>query len=162
MNSRRAALQAAAALLATLALPAAVRAQGASHGAKALPPSVSLAAELAAALEARKALVVMVSLEGCPYCRVVRESHLLALRAEGQPVVQVEIAAATPLVDLQGRRSTHQAVVRELGVKVAPTVLFFGPGGKEAAPRIAGMPIADFYGAYLQERVETANRAAGG
>jgi hypothetical protein len=161
VSTRRAALQAAGVALAALALPGVVRARGPGHGVGVLPQSVSLAAELAAALAARKGLVVMASLEGCPYCRIVRESYLLGMRAEGQPVVQVEMAASAPLVDLQGRASTHQQVVRALGVRVAPTVLFFGPGGKEVAPRIAGMPIPDFYGAYLQERVEAANRAAG-
>lgn len=152
MSTRRTLLVAGAALLAG---PAFARAPLAV-----LPRPDSLQRQVAAATASGKALVVLVSLEGCPWCKVVRESYLLPLLAEGQPVAQIEFSASLPLRDLQGQPSTHKDVVRALGVKVAPTVLFFGPGGREAAPRIAGMPLPDFYGAYLQERVEAANRAA--
>ena len=46
------------------------------------------------------------------------------------------------------------------GVSVAPVVLFIGPGGREVAPRLSGY-MADFYGAYLDERMVTALRSAG-
>ncbi|AMO25239.1 hypothetical protein UC35_03875 [Ramlibacter tataouinensis] len=133
---------------------------GANDGkaAGALPQPKSLATELERALAARKALVLLVSLEGCPYCNLVRGSYLAPLREQGQPVAQIEWGRATALADLQGRASTHDAVVRAFGVRLAPTVLFLGRGGKEAARRLAGMAIPDFYGAYLSERVESANR----
>lgn len=127
--------------------------------APALPVASSLMAELAAALGKGRALVVMVSLEGCPFCKIVRENYLTPLRAEGQPVVQLEMKRALPLVDLSGASTTHGRFVESQGVKVAPTVLFLGRGGKEAAPRLAGVTIPDFYGAYLQDRVDAANRS---
>ena len=151
MSTRRALLLAAGALLA-----GAVRARDVHPG---LPRSASIALDLAAALAARKALVVMVSLHGCPFCRIVRESYLVPLRASGQPVVQVEMVGALPLTDVQGRASTHEQVVRDFGARVAPTVLFLGRNGKEAASRLEGMLIEDFYGAYLQDRVAAANRS---
>lgn len=154
MSTRRALLQAAAASCAGAWLPAS------AAPVRLLPRPASLADELARALAARQALVVMVSLEGCPWCKLVRESYLVPLRSAGQAVVQVEMAESLPLVDLQGRTSTHQQVVRALDVRVAPTVLFFGRRGQEAAPRLAGMATPDFYGAYLDERVAAANRAA--
>ncbi len=124
-----------------------------------LPHPQSLAAELARALAARKTLVVMVSLEGCPYCKIVRESYLAPLRAEGQPIVQVEIARALPVLDFQGRATTHEQLAKQWQARVAPTVLFFGREGRMAAPALAGMAIPDFYGAYLQERIDAANRS---
>lgn len=158
MSTRRTVLAAAGSLLAAWMLPAAAQAQSA-RAAAVLPRPASLAAELAGALGRGKALVVLVSLEGCPYCHLVRQSYLAPLRAEGQPVVQVELAEALPLLDPQGRPSTHEQLARALGVRVAPTVLFLGAGGREAAPRLDGVASADFYGAYLQERVDAANRA---
>jgi len=76
-------------------------------------------------------------------------------------VVQVEMGRALPLADLRGRASTHAQVVRDFGARVAPTVLFLGRGGREAAPRLEGLLTEDFYGAYLQDRVEAANRSLG-
>lgn len=154
MSTRRALLLAGGGLLAGgAAWPAAEQ--------TALPVSSSLAQDLAAALAAGKALVVMVSLEGCPYCRIVRRSYLQPLRAAGQPVVQIEMGRSLPLADLRGRASTHGEVVRAWGARVAPTVLFLGRDGREAAPRLEGLLTEDFYGAYLQDRVEAANRTVG-
>lgn len=154
MKTRRAALRVGAGTLAAFWL-ARTGASGAT-----LPQAVSLAAEIARAAAARKALLVMVSLEGCPYCKLVRDSYLAPLHAAGQPIVQVEMGRSLPLVDAQGRASTHDQVVRALDVRVAPTVLFLRRGGIEAAARLTGVPLPDFYGAYLDERVEAANRAA--
>ena len=39
---------------------------------------------------------------------------------------------------------------------VAPTLLFLGPKGEELAERLVGGSIPDFYGAYLEQRLEQA------
>jgi hypothetical protein len=39
-------------------------------------------------------------------------------------------------------------------------VLFFGPGAREVAPRLVGLS-PDFYGAYLDQRLDTARRRLG-
>jgi hypothetical protein len=127
--------------------------------AAALPHPASLATALAQALGQHKALVVMFSLHGCPYCRLVRASYLAPLRAAGQPVVQLELAASLPVLDLQGAPATHAQIARAWGVRLAPTVLFLGRRGAEAATRLEGVASPDFYGAYLQERIDTANRS---
>lgn len=157
MRTRRAVLCLAAGGLAGFATVS--LAAGAGHGAPSLPRPASLADALAGALAMRKALVVMVSLEGCPWCKLVRESYLAPLEAGGQPVVQLELAGAMPLRDLRGRESTHARVVGGWEVRLAPTVLFLGRGGIEAAARLAGVSNADFYGSYLQQRVDAANRS---
>lgn len=125
-----------------------------------IPLAASLADELAAALRVRRPLVVMVSLDGCAYCKVVREQHLLPLRGnDSQPMVQVDMRSQKPVIDLGGQRRTHDELVRAWGVDAAPTVLFLGPGGREIAQRLRGASIPDFYGAYLEERIATARRA---
>ena len=129
--------------------------------APALPLAASLPSELGAALLQRKALVALVSLEGCPYCELVRRNYLVHLRAQGQPVVQLEMARDLPLVGFDGQAATHAALVRAWKVKVAPTVLFFGRGGVELAERLAGVAVPDFYGAYLDQRIAQANRSVG-
>ena len=116
---------------------------GLAHAAEpVLPPSSSLVADADAAARSGRALVVLVSLEGCPYCLAVRRAYLAPLRESGQPVVQVELKDA-----------------RSLGIRMAPTVLFLGRGGRELAPRLVGYSSPDFYGSYLDERVAAANAA---
>jgi hypothetical protein len=125
-----------------------------------LPVAQSLADELAAALQVGQPLVVMVSLEGCPFCRAARDSYLEPLRRlERVPVVQVNMRTPQVLRDFHRNTLTHDELTRAWGVKVAPTVLFFGAGGKEVAERLRGAYIADFYGAYLDERMQTARAA---
>jgi hypothetical protein len=122
-----------------------------------LPAPSSLAAELDKALSQGRPLVVMASLDGCPFCKVVRDSYLAPLRREtGQPVIQLDMRSAAPVLDFNATPRSHDAVLRAWAVNVAPTLLFFGRGGIEVAPRLAGASIPDFYGAYLDERVRIA------
>ena len=121
-----------------------------------LPVALSLKDELAAALRLAQPLVVMVSLEGCPFCRVVREHHLLPLRHEGQPIVQVDMRSDARVLDFVGQLRTHDELVRAWKVVSAPTLLFFGKSAREVAPRLQGSSIPDFYGAYLEQRIHVA------
>ena len=138
-----------------------VLATSVSHGAEmALPPAYAFPQHLAAALARGLPLTVMVSLPGCPFCKVVRESHLAPLlREQAMAVVQVDMGSTLPLLDAQGQAGTHAEQVRRWGVKVAPTLLFFGRQGNEVAERLVGALLPDFYGAYLTQRLETARQS---
>ena len=126
-------------------------------GVPTLSPSISLADELRNALRKGNPLVVMVSLEGCVFCKIVRESHLVPMHKQsGLDVVQVDMRTQQVTRDFSGATATHQLLVQSWGVRVAPTVLFFGPGGVEVAERLTGGYIPDFYGAYLDERLAKA------
>jgi hypothetical protein len=124
-----------------------------------LPTPKSLAESLALALQATQPLVVMVSLEGCPFCKVARGSYLAPLHREGLSVVQIDMRSDKPVQDFQSSYTTHDALVRKWDVRVAPTVIFFGPGGLELADRLRGASIPDYYGAYLDQRLATARAA---
>lgn len=122
-----------------------------------LPAAVSLPDELKSALGSGQPLLVMVSLEGCPFCRIARENYLSPLRErQGLPVVQLDMRSKQMVRNLQGTMQTHDEWIRSMGVKVAPTVLFFGRGGTEIVERMTGGYIPDFYGAYLDERLRQA------
>ncbi len=125
-----------------------------------LPPAVSLPDELAAALAAGSPLVVMVSLEGCPFCKIVRESYLVPMRQEQRlPVAQVDMHSRRSVRNFNGSPTTHEALIAAWRIEIAPTVLFLGRQGVEVAQRLVGGYIPDFYGAYLEQRLETARAA---
>ena len=122
-----------------------------------LPTPASLADELAQALKMGGPLLVMVSLDGCPFCKIARENYLGPMRTQqGLSVVQIDMRNRLPIKDLKGVTTTQDDLIRSWGVKVAPTVLFFGRGGVEVAERLVGGYIPDFYGAYLDERLRVA------
>jgi hypothetical protein len=75
-----------------------------------LPSTESLATSLDQALRVKQPLVVMVSLQGCAFCRVVRENYLQPLRASGLQVVQVDMRDNRALVDFDGTALTHDAL----------------------------------------------------
>lgn len=118
-----------------------------------LPTPQSLQEELSKALQHKQPLVVMVSLEGCPFCREARRSHLVPMQKAGFPVVQLDMRSAQNVLDFHGRTTTHDQLIRQWRISIAPTLLFFGPGGKEVAERMEGGYLPDFYGPYLDDRL---------
>jgi hypothetical protein len=99
---------------------------------------------------------VMVSLHGCAFCKIVRQSHLLPLVRTGIPIVQVNMRSSQSVEDFTGQSTTHDALVRRWNTTIAPTLLFFGLQGLEVAERMEGAYQPDFYGAYLEERLQQA------
>ena len=117
----------------------------------------SLQDELAQALKASHPLVLMVSLDGCPFCKIARENYLAPLvREQGLRVVQINMQHKDAVKDVLGVNRTQEQLIAELGVTVAPTLIFYGPAGREIAERLVGIGSEDFYGAYLDQRVATA------
>ena len=125
-----------------------------------LPTAVSLTDELAQALKNGSPLLVMVSLEGCPFCKVARENYLVPMREQqGLAVVQLDMRSSRAIKDFKGATLTQDELIRSWRIKVAPSVLFFGRGGVEIAERLVGGYIPDFYGAYLDDRLRVARAA---
>ena len=127
-----------------------------------LPTTASLPASLEDALRMKQPLVVMVSLHGCPFCKVVRENYLNPLRANGLQVVQLDMRDHRALTDFTGSVTTPDAWIRQQRIKIAPTVLFFGAQGREVATRLKGAYLPDFYGAYLDEQLAIARKVVQG
>jgi hypothetical protein len=127
-----------------------------------LPTTESLPASLVQALQQKQPLVVMVSLHGCPFCKVVRENYLQPLRVLGLQVVQIDMRDSRSLQDFDGAMLTQDAWVRKQGIKLAPTLLFFGSGGREVASRLKGAYLPDFYGVYLDDQLKVARQAVAG
>ncbi|MEN9671114.1 MAG: hypothetical protein RL018_1391 [Pseudomonadota bacterium] len=124
---------------------------------KEIPIAKSLLVEISLALKKASPLLVFISLDHCPFCKIARENYLVPLMNEQSvAVVQVNFGHLTSVTDTRGHALTQDQMIRAWGVKVAPTVLFLGRDGKEIAPRLVGGSTSDFYGAYLDERLRLA------
>lgn len=123
------------------------------------PASLRLAAESAAARG--EPLVVMTTLSGCPYCDLVRQHHLLPLvRDKGLAAIQLDTRDRSRAIqDFAGQTTTPSEWAKAWKARFAPTVLFFGPNGRELAERLVGVAVADFYGEYLDARLQQARQA---
>ncbi len=124
----------------------------AARDSTALPVPASLQQAAQAAFAQREPLVLLVSLPGCPYCELVRRSYLLPQRAEGLPVWQIDVTdQRRPILDFAGEPASGAVLARRWKASFAPTVLFFDRQGQEIAPRLIGIAVPDFYGAYLDD-----------
>lgn len=127
---------------------------------KDIPAAKSLQTEISNALKTGQPLLVFISLDNCPFCKIARENYLLPLMNEQSiPMVQVSFRHLASVTDARGNVMTQEQLVRAWAVKVAPTVLFLGKDGREVAPRLVGGATSDFYGAYLDERIRVAQTA---
>ncbi|MGY8527132.1 thioredoxin [Paracidovorax citrulli] len=126
-----------------------------------LPDASNLAAHAEAAAARKEPLVVLVTLPGCQYCETVRGHYLAPLAAEGRIAArEIDMTAVTPLRAFEAGQTTPRDWVRQHGVRVAPTVLFLGPDGRNLAPPLVGLQ-PDFYGAYLEQSLEQARARLG-
>jgi thioredoxin-related protein len=124
---------------------------------KEIPSAKSLQVEISLALKTASPLLVFISLDHCPFCKIARENYLVPLMNEQSiSIVQVNFGHLTSVTDTRGFALAQDQLIRAWGVKVAPTVLFLGRDGKEVAPRLVGGSTSDFYGAYLDERLRLA------
>lgn len=122
------------------------------------PASLKAAAQVA--VRHGHPLVVMTTLDGCPFCDVVRDRFLQPALVAGRLfAVQVDIRdRQTPLQDFQGNTRTGADMARQWKARFAPTVLFFDAQGRELTERLVGVAVADFYDDYLWQRITQAQR----
>lgn len=127
-----------------------------------LPPVQDLQQSVRKAVSKDQPLIVMFSLPSCPFCEKLRRTQYQFLAKEGYVVQQIEITSRTPVVGFDGKPITGVQLAKQFGIKLAPTVLFFGPGGKEIGERITGAPTADFYGAFIDRALKESAQALRG
>lgn len=144
--------------MSTLNPPRATSSVSAPVSAAALPSPTSLRAAAQAAAAQGEPLVVMTTLSGCPYCDLVRNHYLLPMRREGRVhAVQIDIRdRRSNLQGFAGENTTPAEQARLWKARFAPTVLFFGPDGRELTERLVGVAVPDFYGDYLESRLNEA------
>ncbi|RZI70152.1 MAG: hypothetical protein EOP38_32180 [Rubrivivax sp.] len=123
-----------------------------------LPTPTSLRGAAVAAAARGQPLVVMITLTGCPYCEIVRRQYLLPMRREGLVhAVQLDVMDRTGILQgFDGQMSTPAALASAWKARFTPTVLFFGPDGRELAERLVGVAVPEFYGEYLEARLNEA------
>jgi thioredoxin-related protein len=120
-----------------------------------------LARDVRDAATSGRALVVLYSSPGCPWCARVRREYLAPMQrnpefAARMIVREISLGSDAPLIDPRGVMTTHRDFARSENVRMTPTTAFMGAQGKAAAPPIVGFPGGDFYGAYFEEKLQAA------
>jgi thioredoxin-related protein len=89
----------------------------------------------------KKGALVMFEMEGCPYCKAMRE-HVLN-QSEVQDyyrkhfvIFSIDVKGDTELTDFSGKRATEKEFATQFRVKVTPVFQFFDLDGKPAATHV--------------------------
>ncbi len=102
-------------------------------------------------------LVVMFSSSECPYCRIVRSLYMVPLsedeRYPGIVVRELEINSDIQVRDFSGKVAPMRKLAANYGVYLVPTVMVFGPDGKQVGKSIVGISNEEFYGFYLEDAI---------
>jgi thioredoxin-related protein len=123
----------------------------------------------------RKISVVMLSRPGCPYCEAIRREQLLPLAnqpaaSDKAQFVEFDVTSKDRLAGNSNAGASQinapesaNALAKQLGIRLAPTLLFVGwaktpesPRFQELAERLVGYGSRDFFSAYLNERIALA------
>lgn len=129
----------------------------------ALPMPSDLRQEAKLVQQMNKPLIVLFSLPGCSYCKVVRENYLAPLIRDAAPadrplIREVDITSDAPLKGFDGEALTQKRFAASYRVKIAPTVILMDETGAPLTDRLVGGDTAGFYGAYLDNALSSAQQ----
>jgi thioredoxin-related protein len=106
-------------------------------------------------------ILVEFSSENCEYCRLL-ESEFLEPMILNQAYRSKVIIRSLSLEDegqvngFAGRPVTADELVDRYNIEVTPTMVFLDADGIELSERLVGIWSIDFFGAYIDQRIDTA------
>ncbi len=104
-------------------------------------------------------LMLMISAEECPYCKVMESDYLVPLlrnRAYDSQVLirKIHLDSFDDLVDFSGNSVAATDISQRYGVWVTPTLLFLnGNNGEEVQKRMVGLGVRDFVSAFIDQSI---------
>ncbi|MBX3670225.1 MAG: hypothetical protein KF778_17630 [Rhodocyclaceae bacterium] len=111
------------------------------------------------------ASLVVLTLDDCRFCARLMAEQIVPLKrgpAKSWLKILTTDLRGNRLITLAGGKRTSGAELARLAnSKVAPTVVFLDAAGNFAAPPLIGYSSPDFYGAYLDERLQTLAHTGG-
>lgn len=136
------------------------------YGAEAtLPLAQDLARDAREAAANGRALIVLYTLPGCPWCARLRREYLGPMVADPAEqhrasIREIDITSTAALVAPDGTKTTHRDFAAARGIRFTPTTAFLAADGAAAAESIVGYPPGGFYGAYLEQRIDESRALA--
>jgi thioredoxin-related protein len=125
----------------------------------ALEVARDLARDGAAAVRLGQPMTLFFTQPGCVFCARARAQYIKPLSSDASwkaRTVLREIDTGADLIDFRGARISGLDLARQYGIRMFPTVLMVDARGGRLADPVIGFTVPDFYGAYLEQRLETA------
>ena len=120
-----------------------------------------LGADARQAAERGVPLLLLFSEAGCRWCARARQEFLLPMQRNPEyqgKVMMREVGTdnSAALVDFAGKTTTQAEFARRYRVLMVPTVMLFGAAGVSLAEPLVGFRTADYYGYFLDQRIDSA------
>ena len=108
-------------------------------------------------------LVIEFSSEYCSFCRKLEELFLLPMQRNSEYrekilVRYVSLDAYETLVDFDGRSKSTSEIASRYGVSLTPTLIFIDGDGVELSDKLVGIWSEDFYGGFIDDRIDEARQ----
>lgn len=106
-------------------------------------------------------ILVMFSRHDCVYCTQVLQEFLLPMRRnaeyESKVIMRlVDVGSSAPLRTFSGKTTTHARFAGENRIKLTPTIKLFDAQGRELTEPLIGLTTPDYYGGFLDQRIDEA------
>lgn len=112
-------------------------------------------------------VLVLFSRHNCPYCVQILKEFLLPMRRNAEydaKVImrQINIDSSAPLRNFSGKNTTQARFAKEHQIKLTPTIKLFDADGHELTEPLVGLTTPDYYGMFLDQRIDEALRKVRG
>ncbi len=110
------------------------------------------------ARQSNRKILLLVSLEDCPWCEKLKEEVLNPMRKAGDfadrlIIAEIGMDAGEMLRDFDGQSIDGSVWASKRKIFTSPTLLFLDADGKETVKRILGYNSADLFPYYLEESI---------
>jgi thioredoxin-related protein len=100
----------------------------------------------------------------CKYCRQLEDEYLKPMQQSGKYAERILIHRFTldysgDITDFNGKKLDANEFSARYKASITPTLVFVDADGKEIAEALVGYNSPDFYGAYLENAIDTAYKA---
>ena len=106
-------------------------------------------------------LVLEFSSDDCTYCHKLEQLFLLPMQRNAEYDAKILIRTVSldsfeTLVDFDGQSMSTADFASRYGVSLTPTLLFLNADGKEMSDKLVGIWSEDFYGGFIDNRIDEA------
>jgi thioredoxin-related protein len=106
-------------------------------------------------------LVLEFASDDCAYCRKLEALFLLPMQRNADYddkilIRSISMSDYDSVIDFDGRSLTTSEFAARYRVTVTPTLLFLSADGIELSERLVGIWSEDFFGGFIDDRIETA------
>jgi thioredoxin-related protein len=106
-------------------------------------------------------LVLEFASDDCPYCRKLEALFLLPMQRNASYddkilIRSISLSDIDTVIDFEGMSMTTNEFAARYEVDLTPTLLFLDADGMEMSERLVGIWSEDFYGGFIDNRIDEA------